>query len=444
MSSFAQNALQAVQTYQPAALGYMLNECCFLNTANLKFQNFQNEVGNLGTAVSLQLPYKFSFAEGLAPSWQPITQRLTQLVCDQSGNVSISTTNQQRIFNFDASAEEFTTSLAKGAIVTLGNSIETNIGLNFVSGVVNKDPSSANFGSLNTFSGPYRFFGNGSTALSSFQQLATMQMFYKNFGSANGKYNTYLPDYVIPGIVSSGLNQFASARNDEIADSWMVGTFGSPPVNYYQSNLLPTHLSGNVGVAGTVLTVVSTNDPTGQNVTQITFSGATNNDANAIYSGDMAQFNDGVSGKANLRFLTFVNNGVSESVNPVQFRVTANAAANGSGQVTVTLSNALNWAGGQNKNINHAIEAGMQVTFLPDHRAGCVINDDAFYVAMPQLPDQSPFYSASKYDEETGASICLSYGALFNENQMGFKFMGVWGSLVVPDYSMRVIVPVSQ
>jgi hypothetical protein len=421
----------------------MLNECCFLNTANLKFKDFQTEVANLGSTVSLTLPYKFTYSNGLAPVWQPITQRLTQLTCDQAGNVSISTTNQQRIFNFDNSAEEFTTMLAKGAIVTLGNSIETNIGKNFDSSVTNQDPSSPSYGLKNTFSGPYRFYGNGTTPISSFNQLAEMQMFYKNYGAvANGKFNVYLPDYIIPSIVGSGLTQFANNRNNEIADNWVVGTFGTPPVNYYQSNLLPTHTSGTLGVAGTVLTVVSTNDQTGQAVTQITCSGA-GTSSTAIFSGDMGEFNDGVSGQPDMRYLTFINNGTSESVNPVQFRVTADAASSG-GTVTFNITPALNWAGGQNKNINHAIAAGMQITFLPSHRAGGVINDDAFFVAMPQLPDQSPFYSSSKMDEESGASICLCYGALFDQNQMGFKFMSVWGSLIVPDYSMRVIVPMSQ
>lgn len=441
---FADNVLQAVQTYQPSSLAYMLNQCCFLNTANMKFKDFQTEVANLGSAVSLTLPYKFSYSNGLSPAWQPITQRITQLVCDQAGNVSISTTNQQRIFNFDNSAEEFTTQLAAGAIAALGNSIETNIAKNADSSVTNNDPSNPNYGTLNTFSGPYRFYGNGSTALTSFEQLAQMQMFFKNFGAVPKGFNTYIPDYVIPGIIGSGLNQFAESRNNEIADSWVVGRFGTPPVNYYQSNLLTIHESGNTGNDGTVLTVVSTNDPTGQNVTQITVSGATNNDTVAGLSGDMYQFKDNVSSFPNLRFLTFINNGLSETISPVQFRLTANAPANGSGVMTLNIFPALNWAGGQNKNINHAIQAGMQITGLPSHRAGFVVNDDAFYVAMPQLPDQYPFASSSKVDEATGASICLTYGSVFESNQMGFKLMSVWGSLLVPDYSMRVIIPLTQ
>ena len=92
----------------------------------------------------------------------------------------------------------------------------------------------------------------------------------------------------------------------EIANSWEIGSFGTPLVDYYQSNLMPLHTSGNTGVDQDTLTVVSVNDPTGQNVTQITVSGATASDADAVYSGDLFQFQDSVSGQTNLRYLTFI------------------------------------------------------------------------------------------------------------------------------------------
>ena len=133
-------------------------------------------------------------------------------------------------------------------------------------------------------------YGNGSTAISSYQQLAQAIMFFKNYGSVAEGIKVYLPDTVVPAVVGNGLNQFVPHRNDEIAMSWEVGDFGTPFVSYYQSNLMPIHVSGNTGVLQQTLTVVSTNDPTGQNVTQITVSGASASDANAVFSGDLFQF----------------------------------------------------------------------------------------------------------------------------------------------------------
>ena len=437
MAVFPNNILQTVQTYQRSSLGYLLNLCCFVSTANTKFKDFDKIQANLGSTVTFDLPPRFTTTQGLVASFEPAVQRVLQLVCDQSANTSFAVTSQQRIFNLEKGEEDYMRIFGKSAMIELANQIEANIALNTISGV-----TSGLTGTVNTFSGPFRFFGDGSTAITSYQQLAQAIMFFKNFGSVAEGIKFYLPDTVIPAIVGNGLNQFVPRRNDDIAMSWEVGDFGSPLVHYYQSNLLPIHVSGNTGVNAQTLTVVSTNDPTGQNVTQITVSGATASDANAVFQGDMFQFKDGVSGQPNMRYLTFV--GHSPSANPVQFSATANAAANGSGIVTITLNNPLNWAGGANQNLNNPIVAGMQLLTFPSHRAGGICGGDAFFMAMPQLPEQSPYDTANEYDPETGVSLRLTYGSLFGQNQTGMIYDNTWGSVFVPEYWMRLMVPLSQ
>lgn len=327
----------------------------------------------------------------------------------------------------------------KSAIAELATVVEGNIALNWASAVVSQLTTP---GTQNTFSGPYRFFLNGSTQLSSYQQLAQAVMLFKNYGSVSEGMKIYLPDSVVPSIVGSGLNQFAPHRNDEIAMSWEIGSFGSPRVEYYQSNLMPLHVSGNTGVNQNALTVVSTNDPTGQNVTNITVSGATAGDQNSIFSGDLFQVQDGINGFPNLRTLTFT--GHFTCANPVQFRATSNSAANAAGLVTINITPALNWAGGSTMNLNNPIQAGMQILGLPSHRCGGILGGDAFYLAMPQLPEQSPFDTASEYDDETGCSLRLTYGSKFGQNQTGMIYDETHGSTIVPEYSMRIIVPLSQ
>ena len=295
---------------------------------------------------------------------------------------------------------------------------------------------------LNTFSGPYRFFGNGATSLSSYQQLAQSVMFFKNYGSVAEGIKVYLPDTIIPSIVGNGLNQFAPERNNDTAMSWEIGDFGTPRVSYYQSNLMPIHVSGNTGVNAQTLTVISTNDPSGQNVTQITCSGASTSDANAVFSGDLFQFADGVANQPNMRYLTFI--GHFPSANPVQFRVTASSASNSAGNVTLTITPALNWAGGNSQNLNNPIAAGMQILTFPSHRCGGILGGEAFYLAMPQLPEQSPYDTANEFDEDTGCSLRLTYGSLFGQNQTGMIYDEVHGSVIVPEYSMRYMIPLSQ
>jgi hypothetical protein len=437
MAVFPTNILQQVQTYQRSGLALLQNLCCHIATANTKFKDFDKIQANLGSVVTFDLPPRFTTTAGLVASWQSAVQRVQSLTCDQSNNTSFAVTSQQRIFNLEKGEEDYMRVFGKSAIAELAARVEGNIAKNWDSSVQNQLD-----GTYNTFSGPYRYFGNGTTALSSYQQLAQAIMFFKNYGAVAEGIKVYLPDTVVPSIVGNGLNQFVPHRNDDIALSWELGDFGTPLVNYYQSNLMPIHVSGNVGVNGTTLTVVSTNDPTGQNVTQITFSGAGTSDADAVFSGDVFMFNDGVSGQPNMRYLTFI--GHYPSANPVQFRATADAASNGSGNVTVTFTPALNWAGGQNQNLNNPIAAGMQVSSVPSHRCGGILGGDAFYLAMPMLPEQEPYPTANEHDPDTGASLRLTYGSLFGQNQTGMIYDETHGSVIVPEYSMRFVIPLSQ
>lgn len=389
------------------------------------------------STVTFDLPPRFTTTAGLVAAWQSAVQRVLQLTCDQANNTSFAVTAQQRIFNLEKGEESYMQIFGKSAIAEIAAQVEGNVALNWASAVVSQLD-----GTTNTFSGPYRFFGSGSTAITSFQQLAQAIMFFKNYGSVAEGIKVYLPDTIIPSVVGNGLNQFVPHRNDEIANSWEVGDFGTPLVNYYQSNLMPIHVSGDTGVNQQTLTVVSVNDPTGQNVTQITVSGATASDASAVFAGDLFQFQDGVSGQPNMRYLTFI--GHFPSANPVQFRATANAVANSSGVVTINITPALNWAGGQNQNVNNPIVAGMQILGLPSHRCGGILGGDAFFMAMPQLPEQDPYPTANEYDETTHASLRLTYGSLFGQNQTGMIYDETHGSVMVPEYTMRYVIPLSQ
>jgi hypothetical protein len=437
MAVFPNNILQQVQTYQRSGLALLQNLCCHIATANTKFKDFDKIQANLGSVVTFDLPPRFTTTASLVASFQPAVQRVQTLSCDQANNTSFSVTSQQRIFNLEKGEEDYMRVFGKSAIAELAALVEGNIALNWASGVTSQLD-----GTTNTFSGPYRFFGNGSVAITSYQQLSQAIMYFKNYGAVSEGIKVYLPDTVVPSVVGSGLNQFVPHRNDEIAMSWEIGDFGTPRVDYYQSNLLPLHVSGDTGVNAQTLTVVSTNDPTGQNVTQITVSGATASDANAVFSGDLFEFADGVTGQPNMRYLTFI--GHFPSANPVQFRATANAAANAAGNVTINIFPPLNWAGGQNQNLNNPIAVGMQIFGLPSHRCGGILGGDAFYLAMPQLPEQDPFATASEYDETTGASLRLTYGSLFGQNQTGMVYDETHGSVIVPEYSMRYVIPLSQ
>jgi hypothetical protein len=446
MALYADNILQQVQTYQRSSLGLLQNLCCLVSTANTKFKDFEKIQANLGSSVTFDTPPRATTSAGLVVKWQPAVQLVETLTCDQAFNSSFTVTAQQRIFNLEKGEDEYIEVFGKSFLTELANEVEGNLALNAISAVpvmvVNEEGESVPTGALHTESGPFRYFGDGLVQLTSYNQLAQMIMLFKNFGAVSHGIKVYLPDTVYPAIVGTGLNQFAPERNNDIAMSWEVGEFGTPRVKYYQSNLLPIQYAGNVGNNQTVLTLVSTNDPTGQNITQLTFSGASTSDLNAIKSGDLFQFNDGVAGFQNMRYLTYIGHKVS--ANRVQNRVVADAASNASGVITVNLAWPLNWAGGQTRNLNQALQPGMQVSFVPSHRAGMVVGGDAFYIAMPQLPDQRPFDTANEYDPETAVSLRMTYGSILGANQKGIIYDETHGSLAVKQYCMRVVIPLSQ
>lgn len=409
------NILQQVQTYQEAHLAFLLNYSCFISTANKKFKDFNKLTANLGDTVTFDLPPRFVTQPTLVANFQPSVQRVQTLTVDQAANTSYAYTAQQMIFN----VKDYMNVFGKAAVAELAVEVESNV-------------------AQLAETAPYRFFGDGVTQLSTFGQLANMLALYRTYGYAHENIRVYLSDIAVPQIVNSGLNQFVIDRNDEMAMSWMVGNWSG--VDFYQSNLLPIHIAGNVGNDSAVLTVVSTNDPTGNNITEITFSGAATSDIDAIFENDSFQMRDNVSGFNNLRYRTFVGHKLSSA--PVQFKATANAASNGSGQVTVSIEPPLcATPGNENQNISENIVAGMEASVLPSHRCGLIVGGDALYMAMPQLPDQNPFPTANKVDEETGVSTRLTYGSIFGQNQMGFINDVIWGSTLPGEYAMKIAFP---
>ncbi len=436
------NTLQNVQTYQKAELGWLQNSFYALDATNKKFQNFQDEIAQLGTAVTFDAQPRYLAKAGLVIDQQPSVQRLYTLAVTQAYNISAGYTDQQFLYN----VEDYMDRFGKSAVEEIGSNIEADVLLNFISGVVVLDPQNANFGQQQVHSGPFRFYGDGLTAINSYQQLAKGVSYFDEFGAAKFNRRGVIPQLSVPDIVGTGANQFAPRRNDDILRTWLLGNYAGVDCEWATSNLLPIHVSGTIGnqtAPNNVLTVVSTNDPTGANVTQIVCTEPlASTDANAIKAGDLVQFVDGVSGKPNMRFLTFTGHRVCGA--PVQAKITADAATV-AGTVTITIETiggvGLVWADNANKNLNNAISAGMQLQVMPSHKAGCIDSGDQFYLGMPKLPDESPYQTSIMQDPDSGATIRHYWGSQFGQNNRAYVRDAIWGSFLVPENSMRILFP---
>lgn len=415
------NILQQVATYQSSDLAYLINLNCFVaELSNTRFLNFQDKIGNLGDTVTYDKPPRYVTSSGLVANFQGSVQRVETLTVDQAQNVAYNFTSQQILFN----VEEYWDKFSKSAIEELSANVEANV---------------ANVCVTDTF----RFYGDGVTPITTFNQMAKMLSFFRNFGAPKNDTKGVIPDTMVPDVVGSGLNQFAQKRNDETAMSWELGTFSR--CEWYQSNLLPVHIAGTEGNQASTLTVVSTTKNANGEITAITFSGCNAaSDASSVLQYDKFQFVDGVAGFNDLRFLTFIGHFQSDS--PVQFAAAATAPSTAGSQVTVPINppllpGALQAASSNTQNINYDIVAGMQATVLPSHRAGVLMAGNPLFLAMPKLPTQDPFYTASEYDEDTGVSSRTYWGTIFGQNLQGMVHDVIWGKKLTGEYSMAIIVP---
>lgn len=410
------NILQNVQTYNKADLAYLLNSYAFISTSNKKYRDFQKaNPANLGDTITFDKPPRFVANDGLTVSFQGVEQRVQTLTVDNAKNVGINVSAQQLIFNLEDYMDRF----GKAAVQELGAVVEKD-----VAGLCETTP--------------YRFYGNGLTAISSFSQLAEALAMFRNFGAARDNTRGYLSDIAIPAIVNTGLNQFAMDRNNELANSWELGGFSQ--CDWYTSNLLPIHTAGTEGETQTTLTVVSVVTNADGGVTSITFSGTNAaSDADSVKLYDRFQFQDNVAGLPNLRFRTFIGHTVAAV--PVQFLATADAASTAGSQVTVLVDPPLQATAGKNQNINTAIVAGMQVKALPSHRAGMIQSGNQFYLAMPPLPSTDPFDSSVVTDMDSGASLRMYTGSQFGQNLYGTVHDVIWGKTQVSDNAMALIFP---
>ena len=84
----------------------------------------------------------------------------------------------------------------------------------------------------------------------------------------------------------------------------------------------------------------------------------------------------------------------------------------------------------------------MDILFnLYQHLRSILMSGDQFYMAMPRLPDESPFTTVNMTDTDSGASIRHYFGSQFGMNNRAYVRDAIWGSTMVAENCMRLIVP---
>lgn len=423
-SSFPDNVVQNVQTYQLTQIAWLLLENFLIKNSNRHFDNLPSFKGQLGSTVTFNREPQAIFTNGtIVPQLQPIIQNKLSLSIDQQGNSSFDLPPLDQYFNIDPT--NWMPNVETSALKEMGTAVEVFLG--------------------NAMQGCFRFYGDGVTPINSAQQLAEIVEYFEEFGASNIDMKAVLPSYIYPQFAATMLQEFALKRNDELAHySWYKGEYND--CSWGKSKLLPTHVAGTAGAGAIPLTVVSTNDPTGQNITQITFSGSIGTDPNCIKKNDKLVFVDGVGSFTNLRYLSY--HGHFPLVKNKVTMCAASDAASTSGTVTVTLTHPLcSVSGLAQNNINAAIEAGMQVNVMPSHKVGLIMSGNPLYLAMPAANtwiDASPFAQSSVIDEETGISVTLYQGWDINRATRITSMPIIYGAQIEPLNAMVILIPLTQ
>lgn len=412
--SYPANILQNVVTYQEGSLAILANFGPFIGPmSDKKYKNFQDFTAQLGQTVSWDLPPRLTTTDSLVVSWQGVQQRIQNLTVDKQKSSAFNFNDGQFIYN----VEDYIKKFGRSATAALGTQIEGDIAT--VCATV-----------------PYRFYGNGRTPIVSVDQMTEAFAQFETWGTTSTSLKCTLQDLSVQKMVANSLNQFVPSRNETYAGQWMIGELAGYEV--YKSNLLPTHRAGNLGKAGTTLTVASIAHRNADGgIDQITFSGAGGADANAVKQYDRGQF---TSAGGVVNFLTWT--GYLPSAAPVQVLVTEDAASSG-GNVTITFEPPLQVAPGPNQNITTEIVPGMTFELLPDIRCGVITMSDPIFLAMPKMNTKSPYATATATDEETGVSLRTYYGAGLGNDSNGYIYDQIYGYTAVPEYMMTIAYPLN-
>lgn len=450
-----ENVLTAVSTLVEAGVASLENTSAIFKVANKQLKEFENQPANRGRAIQIAVPMRFLSNPGLVVNGAatPIIQEQVTLQVggylsngsynptapnasyDENGNLceihSFSQfTSTDLIYYFDKKNPTQLIKSIQGAIGELKSTIESNLQARF-----NTDC--------------YKFWCAGVDAnnqiipITSYKQLDQARQLMVSDGAGSLDYDVIIPNTATSEIIGNGLNNFILKRNDEVFNTWELGEFGGQ--KYYQSNLLPIHNAGTVGNSGTILTITGVQTDSDNAVTGFTCSGvSTTPDPNLLKKNDLGFVKDEV-GKLELRYLTRYGHFPTER--NIQFSVAADAGSTGSsGSVTFTIKNKLYTQIGPLQNVNITdpnLLVGRKIQILPSHRAGAQMVGKPFYLGMPMMGDNMPYYTSYVRDPETGIALRAYFGSVgYGSNIQGIVIDQMYGAKIIDYLFQKLVFPV--
>ena len=402
------NTLVNVEGYlQDNAVHILDNSFCITKTLNPEYEGYDNLQGTLGPKFLVNLPTRTVARKGFGFTANgtdgQFSQRSMSVTADQEGAAEFPYSD------IDSALFDKNKGISQAAMSNL-----TELANQFEGFYADKVSTAG-----------YRFIGSPAVLpgqMQTVQEVTQGDALFESFGCVQGTEKHWIMPMVASAkTVSSGLQEFAPKRNNELALNGEIGVLGGVRKTVFcRSNLLPVHTAGtaadnvlNLSSGYTITSVTPTNainpdDANGDNTSTIVLSGMTNGET--ILADDMLDI--GVLNAANpLRYLTF--SGYHQSETTVQCRVVTGDTVAG-GVATILVQPALIFdATNLNayRNLNRDIIAGTDtIRFVKSHRSGCLYFGQYGFRVNPLLPDAEPYPSSSIKNQETGIAIRAFYG----------------------------------
>lgn len=427
---FPSNVLQSVQTFNESDLSLMHAMLVSGEVFNTQYLEFNKLPKNLGATAKFQKPLKVKSVSSLnvINDFQAINQDYVTLTVDQQEAVPLAMTAEDIVL-YDL--ERYVDHMGMPIVTQLATVVDRNC-----MAIGEEKPFLVYQGNLD-----YAATVMTPSNIVDIKELPKIEAQFENFGMTSDKIKCVLPNMTVPNLINTGLNQFVTSRNDDLAQSWMLGSYSH--TEYFRSNQLKTHVSGLGGQGGYTFTV-TTVSPDGKTITFTSSGPATETGTFKKYDTLIFDPTGASTGGTPLRY--FGSAYSAPSANWVAVNVQADADTIG-GSVTVTVSPALVGptiaaATGVRQNINLDIDAPFTARALNSHVCAYQVANNAAWLAMPPLPNTMPYPSSSKVDDVSKLSMRMYYGFIPFENEYGYSWDVIWGRNCDEERISKIALPI--
>lgn len=380
-------------------------------------KRYQQEFGEIGNTVNVELPPRVKSTEGRVIGIKPMVKRTIPLAIDRQRNVGLEFTAQDRTLSIG----EFSRKFMQSAVTSIANAIDVSVA---------EAVYQQGFYQSGTAGTPI----NQDSIIDAMADAELVGM------PRDGRVSVVLD----PRDRASVAKALEGKYNEEmVAQAIRKGFIGKiDDVATYSSANARTHLTGT-HVSGGLINGV----PTDGSSSIVTDDWA--NSTLVLRKGDVISFD----------LCYAVNPQNYDSIGALmQFTVTADVTSNGSGQATIPISPAINAGTATTVDASGnsiSLEAYQNVNALPADNAAITVggssatryriaplfHEDAIALAVPPLRKMPEFpVSETMTDPDTGLSISLLGGGDITNHTAIYRLDAIWGvKAVYPELIRRII-----